>query len=173
MSNEKRFVLLLVIVCRLDDGDQLSSFPAKSPLRCRRSAAADKGKAEGQAAGRRPGERRGGAITARTTRSRRPKRARTGQERSEGRRRGRPGQGPRSSSSNRRNWCWARSPTSRPEAIGSRSSSNKRVPGIYSVYSSRYDAEPEDNGLGRVARKRPLRLIDHEPDTGPRRWRSR
>jgi YidC/Oxa1 family membrane protein insertase len=33
--------------------------------------------------------------------------------------------------------------------------------GIYSVYSSRYDAEPEDNGLRGMARKRPLRLIDH------------
>ncbi len=32
--------------------------------------------------------------------------------------------------------------------------------GIESVYSSRYDAEPEDNGLGGMARKRPLRLID-------------
>ena len=33
--------------------------------------------------------------------------------------------------------------------------------GIYSVYSSRFDAEPEDNALGGMARKRPLRLIDH------------
>jgi YidC/Oxa1 family membrane protein insertase len=32
--------------------------------------------------------------------------------------------------------------------------------GIYSVYSSRYDAEPEDNALAGMARKRPLRLID-------------
>ena len=35
--------------------------------------------------------------------------------------------------------------------------------GIYSVYSSRYDAEPEDNALGGMARKRPLRLIGYDP----------
>jgi YidC/Oxa1 family membrane protein insertase len=39
--------------------------------------------------------------------------------------------------------------------------------GIYSLYSSRYDAEPEDNALGGMARKRPLRLIDRNKHWPP------
>ena len=39
--------------------------------------------------------------------------------------------------------------------------------GIYSAYSSRYDAEPEDNALGGMARKRPLRLIDRNKHWPP------
>ena len=39
--------------------------------------------------------------------------------------------------------------------------------GIYSVYSSRYDAEPEDNALGGIGRKRPLRLIDRNKHWPP------
>ena len=43
--------------------------------------------------------------------------------------------------------------------------------GIESVYSSRYDAELEDNGLAGQAVKRPLQLIgDHR--SGRLRWRS-
>ena len=39
--------------------------------------------------------------------------------------------------------------------------------GIYSIYSARYDAEPEDNALGRVAPKRPLRLVHYNPHWPP------
>ena len=39
--------------------------------------------------------------------------------------------------------------------------------GIYSVYSSRYNAEPEDNGLRGMGDKRPLRLIDRNKRSPP------
>ena len=40
--------------------------------------------------------------------------------------------------------------------------------GIDSAYSSRYDAELEDNGLGAQAAKRPLQLIGDDPSGRPR-----
>jgi YidC/Oxa1 family membrane protein insertase len=39
--------------------------------------------------------------------------------------------------------------------------------GIYSVYSSRYDAEPEDLGRGGLGQKHPLRLIGYDPKWPP------
>ena len=153
MSNEKRFVLLIVIFS-LDDGDELS-FP-ESPLR----PAADK-------AQRTSSESTGQAkAAAKETRSREPRRARMHQGRSEG--------------------GIAAAPA-KPEielvkpselVLGSltdKSAGGYRIEvqleqkgaGIDSVYSSRYDAEPEDNGLGAMARKRPLRLIGHNPHWPP------
>ena len=39
--------------------------------------------------------------------------------------------------------------------------------GIYSIYSSRYDAEPDERVVGGVAVKRPLRLVGYDPKWPP------